>query len=379
MNMLDTIIVGGGPAGASAACRLASGSREVVLLERSEEPHDKVCGEFISIETQHILHRLGVDLAALGAVPVDTVAIHVARQRAVASLPFRAMSVSRRRLDEALLLRSRIAGAVVRRGAVVQSVEREDGQWIVRCDGDEVLRCRNLVLATGKLRLRGTSDNRDGGLVGLKIHLRLSPAARRALERRVELVMLDRSYVGVELVEGGVANLCLVMIRELAAQIGSGWPALRTHLTSVSERLATLLEGAEPLFDKPLAVVCPSAGYLDDEVAPEAFRVGDRLAHIPPFTGDGLAIAVSSGVIAGDHILRGRSPGEYLNVARSLVSGPIRIASAVSRLAAHRSGRALIIGGAMLVPGLVGAVVRRTRLPALPIVGQDVSYAPIHA
>jgi flavin-dependent dehydrogenase len=289
------------------------------------------------------------------------------------------MSVSRRRLDEALLLRAQIAGAAVRRGIVVQGVERDDDKWIVRCDGNDTLRCRNLVLATGKLRLRGTNDSRDGGLVGLKIHLRLPLASRRALERSVELVMLDRSYVGVELVEDGVANLCLVMARELAAQIGSGWPALRTHLMSESRRLAVLLEGAEPLFEKPLAVVCPTGGYFDDEAAPEAFRVGDRLAHIPPFTGDGLAIAVSSGLLAGDHILRGRSPAEYLNAARSLVAGPIRIAGAVSRLAAHRSGRALIIGGAMLVPGLIGAVVRRTRLPALPIVGQDVSYAPIRA
>ena len=60
MRQVETVIVGGGPAGAATACSLASMGREVVLVERTTVPHHKVCGEFLSIETQAQLHRLGV-------------------------------------------------------------------------------------------------------------------------------------------------------------------------------------------------------------------------------------------------------------------------------------------------------------------------------
>ena len=381
MSMVETIVVGGGPSGASAACALSSAGREVVLLERSAGPHHKVCGEFLSIETQAILRQLGIDPIAHGAVPIDFVGIHVGRRHAGTRLPFRALSLSRRTLDQALLHRAQEAGANLRTGVAVRAVSREDNIWTVRCDDGQTLRSHNLVLATGKQGLRGIQDNRDGSLVGLKMHLRLRDAQRTSLDRCVELFMFGRSYVGLELVEGGIANLCLVMARELTQQVGPGWPALRTHLTTASPQLAAHLENAEPLFDKPLAVVCPANGHLDDEAEPEAYRIGDRLAHIPPFTGDGLAIAVASGVLAAQHIIPGLPPSAYLAAARALTARPIRFASTISRLAANRAGRALIIAGASLVPGLVAGVVLKTRLPAgaLPIQGQDVSYAPVRA
>jgi flavin-dependent dehydrogenase len=379
MNMVETIVAGGGPSGASAACALAAAGRDVVLLERSAGPHHKVCGEFLSIETQAILRQLGVDPAAQGAVPVETVGIHIGRRQTAARLPFRALSLSRLRLDHALLARAREAGADVRTDVAVQRVVREDGHWQVNCAKGPPLRSRNLVLATGKQGLRCVRDGRDTSLVGLKMHLRLPQPRNVMLERRVDLFMLDRSYVGLELVEDGVANLCLVMTRGLAQRIGPGWPALRAHLAAASSQLAEYLTAAEPQFDKPLAVVCPAGGHLDDESEPEAYRVGDRLAHIPPFTGDGLAIAVTSGVLAARHIVHGQPPSAYLAAARALTGRPIRLAGIVSGLAANRAGRALIIGGASLVPGLVAAVVRGTRLPALPMGGRDVSYAPVRA
>jgi flavin-dependent dehydrogenase len=377
MSAVETIVIGGGPSGATAACALAAAGRDVVLLERSARPHHKVCGEFLSIETQMILHQLGIDPGAHGAVPVETVGIHVGRHQATAQLPFRALSLSRFKLDQALLNRAREMGADVRAGVSVQGVIREAGCWQIRLAGGRTLQSRHLVLATGKQGLRGLSDSRDTSLVGLKMHLRLREPA--GLARRVDLFMLDRSYVGLELVENGVANLCLVMTRGLAQQVGSGWPALCDHLIAASPQLAACIADAEPQFDKTLAVACPANGHLDHEAEPEAYRVGDRLAHIPPFTGDGLAIAVASGTLAAQHIIRGLPPAAYLAAARALTAQPIRLAGIVSRLAAIRAGRALIIGGASLVPGLVAAVVRRTRLPALPIGGRDVSYAPVRA
>jgi flavin-dependent dehydrogenase len=373
---IETAIVGGGPAGAAAAASLAAAGRECVVLERTREPHHKVCGEFVSIETQDVLTKLGLDLRALGAVPIDTVSIHSGRRSVRAPLPFRALSVSRQRLDAALLEQASAAGAQVRRGVTVQSVARDAERWALRCDDGAVIEASNLVLATGKHGLRGIAESRDGSLVGLKMHLRLRNAA--ALNNNVALFLLDNSYVGLELVEDGIANLCLVMARDIAARVGPGWAALRDHLATAQPQLAAYLEGAEPLFDKPLAVVCPAGGHIHAEAAPAVYRIGDRLAHIPPFTGDGIAIAVTSGALAAAHIAHGLPPCAYLAAAQACTRAPIRLAGAISALAARRAGRAVLMAAAAMVPGLIGAGARATRVrgPALPMPDRGDSYAP---
>src|SRR5262249_61272654 len=102
MRRAETIIVGGGPAGAATACGLAGLGREVLLVERASGPHHKVCGEFLSIETQAQLRRLGVEPVALGAVEINEIAVYSASGAVTTAWPFRALSLSRYRRDAAL-------------------------------------------------------------------------------------------------------------------------------------------------------------------------------------------------------------------------------------------------------------------------------------
>jgi flavin-dependent dehydrogenase len=362
MTRAETVIIGGGPAGSAAACGLASWGRDVVLIERTATQHHKVCGEFLSVETQVQLRRLGVDPSVLGAVPIEQVAVHSSSRSVTSGLPFCAQSLSRYRLDEALLRCAQDRGARMNRNVTAKSLIPDGSGWNVSCDNGETISCRNLVLATGKLGLRGVDDVRDGSLVGLKMHLQPSPEVRRALEGRIELFFFDGGYIGLELIEDGIANLCMVLPRTTIGRLGPGWQALRGYLALALPALAERLAGAEPLWVKPMAVVCPTGGHLHRERKTAVYRVGDRLAHIPPFTGDGLAIALGSAALAVEHIRLGLSPDAYLAAARQLTASPIRLASIVSRLAKHSGGRNLMFGAAACAPSLIGTIIRRTRL-----------------
>ena len=63
-------------------------------------------------------------------------------------------------------------------------------------------------------------------LIGLKLHLRLDAAQTRALEGHVELSLFDGGYAGLQPVEGGIANLCLVVSKARFASLGRDWRRL---------------------------------------------------------------------------------------------------------------------------------------------------------
>src|SRR5271156_2718742 len=102
----EVVILGGGVAGCAAAIALARTGRSVTLIEREPAPRHKVCGEFLSGEALEDLRALDIDVASLGAVPIDYVRLAAARSAAEAPLPFPAASLTRKALDTALIAKA---------------------------------------------------------------------------------------------------------------------------------------------------------------------------------------------------------------------------------------------------------------------------------
>src|ERR1700757_868098 len=57
-NDFDLAVIGGGPAGTSAAITAARAGARVLLLERGKLPRQRVCGEFVSAESIDLLEQL---------------------------------------------------------------------------------------------------------------------------------------------------------------------------------------------------------------------------------------------------------------------------------------------------------------------------------
>ena len=204
---LDAIILGGGPAGSAAAIELAHAGRRVALLERSVTAHDKVCGDFLSTEALSSLSSLGLNLSALGAVPIKRVSLAGSLGVSSATLPFAAQSLTRRALDEALLERAAAAHALVLRGHSAESLHRTGNLWRVSIAGPShtyTLTAPHIILATGKHDLRGLPRPLLGthaDLVGLKMYLRLAPDQLAALHDTIEIFLIPGGYGGLSLVE----------------------------------------------------------------------------------------------------------------------------------------------------------------------------------
>jgi flavin-dependent dehydrogenase len=364
----SALVIGGGVAGAAVAAHLAEAGQSVVLVERRDGPHHKVCGEFVSGEAAHYLDDLGVDLAALGAVRMHVVRLCTGRHVAAAVLPFPAYSVSRRMLDEALLRAAAARGAQVRRGRGVRALVRSDGAWIATLDDGATVAARDVFLATGKHDLRGWKrpPGVQNDLVAFKLHWRLAPHEAAALGAGVELMLFSGGYAGLEPVEDGFANLCLVVREQQLAAVGRRWDALLAALRAASPQLDQRLADAIPCADRPFAIASIPYGYVaTGNRGP--WLVGDQAAVIPSFAGDGIAIALHSARLAADVYLAGGGAAEFQARLAHDVSRQVRRATWLSRLLVHPTGQGLASLGTRIAPGIVASVARMTRIPAASI------------
>ena len=365
VTVADALVVGGGLAGGAVAASLAQAGRSVILLEREVGPHDKVCGEFLSREAVLYLDALGIDLLALGARRIHSVRLASGDHVATVTLPFPALSLSRRTLDQALLDRAAEVGVDVRYGARVRALEERRGHWEAGLGSADGIRAKAAFLASGKHDLRGLPrpDGLQSDLIGFKMHFRPTPDQVTALAGYVELTLFSGGYAGLQTVEGGIANLCLLVTRRRYAALGQHWEALLDAIHSESPILAQRLAGAQPCWDRPLAVAAIPYGYV--RVQGDAlWRLGDQAAVIPSFSGDGMSIALHSARLAAGFHLQGRTAADYQRqMARDVVM-PVRCATILSIASVHPMGRAVIGWGASNLPGIMSLVAGATRVPA---------------
>jgi menaquinone-9 beta-reductase len=372
-NSYDALIAGGGPAGSALAVDLATEGRRVLLLERSRTAQHKVCGEFLSPESLPFLRRIGIDPEKLGAQTIHSVRLAAREILAEARLPAAALSLTRRTLDEELLRCVRGSGATVLRGHNVESLSRgATGKPVWRAaatsaSGEStVVEGRDAFLATGKHDLRGwlrTAKGVQGELVAMKMHFVLTPEQQAELSGHVELILFPAGYAGLQLVEGGCANLCALVTREKLRLLGGRWPGLLDHMRHYSAHLARRLSGAAPALENPLALSSIPYGYCapapDDDASP--WRLGDQAAVIPSFSGDGVAIALHTADRAAELYLEGAAAADFHAEMRREFGRRLQLATIISRLLIAVPS---LTQAVRIWPAALAGIFTATRVPA---------------
>ena len=357
------LIVGGGPAGAAAAITLARAGKRPLLLERSRETGDAICGGFLSWRTLETLTRLGVEADALNPVPTTRVRLFAGARTAEAPLPRSARSVSRRKLDTVLLAAAATAGAGIERGIAVRAIE-----GVVRLDDGAELRPETLFLASGKHDVRGLARPAEARgsdpTLGIRVRIAAAPGLTRLVDDAIELHLFDRGYVGVALQEDGSANVCMAVHRSRLQEAGDPerlLAALGEECPALGERLAYRSGGEE--LD---AIANVPYGWRVREGRAGLFRLGDQAGVIPSLAGEGMGIALASGVAAADAFVRGGADAaqDWQTSFAHQIELPIGIARIIAGLGERPASGGALVAIARLAPSLVDLAARLTRISA---------------
>lgn len=364
--MQPPLIIGGGPAGAAAAAVIASAGHRVRLLERTSGPTDKVCGDFLSTGAIAALNALGIDPRDLGAKPIRTLRLIRRDQVAETTLPFPAMSLTRRSLDDALLRHAATCGVEVLRGRTVRRLEAVQRGFAVHATQTEMIAASAVFLATGKHDVRGAARPRRGGEpLGLKMYYVLSPTQRAALRDGIELVLFPGGYAGLQMVERDRAVLCLLTTAERYRRAGAAWDDLLSSLATTAPHLHARLNGAIACMEHPLAIAGMPYGHLHRPAAtapPGLFRLGDQACVIPSFAGDGIAIALTSGRLAAATWLHHGNAIDYHRQLVRRLRAPMRVASLIHRGCSAPALQPIFAGIGRAWPAAMRLVASATRI-----------------
>lgn len=381
LERFDALVIGGGPAGATAAILLAEAGWSVALVEQKPFPRRKVCGEYLSATNWPLLARLDIaqSFADLAGPPVRETAIFAGSQQFRAPLPVGidgswGRALSREYFDALLVARAAGVGAhVLQPARCIRLSAAGPGQIATIESRNEPsgrqLAARVVVAAHGSWDAGELATQQQRAVtagaewLGFKAHFRNTnlPAGL------MPLLSFHDGYGGMTHCDGGRASLsCCIRRRRLGAlSRPSGMAAGEAVLEHVLEScpvLRPVLAYAE------LDGAWLSAGVIRPGIRPRynqgVFVIGNAAGEAHPVVAEGISMAMQSAWLLVERLQQRRAELDRSDVQhqigrsysaawRRAFAPRIYAAAAIAQWASRP--RFVQLGGPMLraFPGLV--------------------------
>jgi menaquinone-9 beta-reductase len=358
--VIDVVVVGAGPGGIAAAITASSRGCSVVCVDKATFPRDKTCGDGLTTSALRRLEALGLTKGAFTAthpaVVHETVIVSPSGRRVTLPLPgdgLHAAVVARRDLDAALVGLARRRGVDVREGHAVEKVAPAGDEIEVLVDGAP-LRTRHVIAADGHWSTVRRSLEPDAPRDLGEWHAVRQYFADVDDDRIWVLFERDLlpGYAWVFPRAGGGANVGYGVLRadgRSGRDLKELWPELLARPV-VRDILGPRAAPTEPVRAWPIPT-----RYDPDRLADgRALVVGDAAGVVDPLTGEGIAQAIETGVLAAEAVAAGGEPAavaaRYRRAGRRSPGRDLRFASMLQGLLRTPVGARAAIAAAGLTP-----------------------------
>jgi geranylgeranyl reductase family protein len=338
----DVIVVGAGPAGATTAFYLAQSGLDVLLLEKSRFPREKVCGDGLTPRAVKSLVGMGISVSEQdGWVRNKGLRVIGAGQRLelawpeLSSYPGFGVVRTRHDLDEALARRAEQAGARLIEGVTVTGPLRHERSGrirgvIARPDGGEErsYAARVVVAADGnssRLSVSMGLRKRDDRPLGVAVRTYYTSPRHDDdyLESWLDLWDGDRLLPGYGWIFGmgdGTSNVGLGLLNTSAAFGHTDYHALlRKWLKGMPAEWGFTEENrTAPIRGAAL----PMGFNRTPQYHQGLLLVGDAGGMVNPFNGEGIAYAMESGQILARTVTQALARGRGAETERVLAGYP---------------------------------------------------------
>jgi flavin-dependent dehydrogenase len=358
-SQLDLAIIGGGPAGASAAITSARAGVRVALFEARDFPRHKVCGEFVSAESLDLLAELLRDEPRAASVwasapVIERMRLFFAERKIEVEVSPAGLSITRYDLDVLLWEAARRAGVDAHSNCEVTACNVDGSFSLQTASGS--YSAKAVIVAAGRWSQFATDRTLSPGpkWIGVKAHFcEANPSPS------TDLYFFEGGYCGVQPVACGVINACAIVRADCATSLQD---VFMLHPT-LAKRTAGWKAATPPVSTAPLVYRKPQP------VRDKLMFVGDAAAFIDPFAGDGISIALRSGRVAAEclsEFLLGRNTlanaialyqRKYKEQFAPLIAAAARVRSLFSLPEIAKPA----VFELLRLPGLIPYVIRKTR------------------
>jgi len=282
----DLIVAGAGPAGSACAITAARAGARVLLLEKDRFPRHKVCGEFVSSESLELLRGLLGEKKLSTHTLVNSARLFVDSKCLSLPVAPAAQSIPRFELDSALFDAARSASAMTRDGATIHEAQRN--QFFYVATSESCFTAKAVVNATGRWsKLTQFDAAGQEKWLGLKAHF-----SEAGPPSSVDLYFFPGGYCGVTPVDANSVNACAMVRADVARSL--------EEVFVLEPELRRRSQSWQPLF--PAVTTSPLYFREPETEAGGMMLAGDSAGFIDPFAGDGISLALQSGVLAAKTI-----------------------------------------------------------------------------